>query len=52
MSGKERRWLVELELVAQGKQGLVEAARRVGLGYRQMTFGTVSVPRITISPFR
>jgi len=36
MSGKERRWLVELELVVQGKQGLVEAARRVGLGYRQM----------------
>lgn len=36
MSGKERRRLVELELVAQGKQGLVEAARRLGMSYRQM----------------
>lgn len=35
MSGKERRWLVELELVVQGKQGLVAVARRLGMSYRQ-----------------
>lgn len=35
MSRKERSRLVEMELVAKGMQSLAEAARRLGLSYRQ-----------------
>jgi transposase len=36
MSGKERRKLVELKLVEEGRQTLGEAARRLGVCYRQV----------------
>lgn len=35
MSAKERQRLVELESVSRGEQSLAEAARRLGLSYRQ-----------------
>lgn len=35
MSAKERRRLVELESVSRGERSLAEAARRLGLSYRQ-----------------
>lgn len=35
MSQKERARFVEMEMVAEGKQSLGEAARRLGLSYRQ-----------------
>jgi hypothetical protein len=36
MSGKEREKLVEMELVAEGREKLVEAARRLAMSYRQV----------------
>lgn len=36
MTGKERQRLVEMELVADGKESLVEAAERSGMSYRQV----------------
>lgn len=36
MTGKERQRLVEMELVADGKESLVEAAERLGMSYRQV----------------
>jgi hypothetical protein len=36
MSGKERARLVELERVMEGRQSLGEAARRLGVSYRQV----------------
>lgn len=35
MSGKERVRLVEMEMVAEGRQSLREAAERLGMSYRQ-----------------
>lgn len=36
MSERERARLVEMELVAKGRESLVEAGRRLGLSYRQV----------------
>ena len=40
MNGRERRRLVEMEAVRQGKQSLGEAAKRLGLSYRQGGVGS------------
>ena len=36
MSSSERRILVELNLVMEGKETLIEAARRIDMSYRQI----------------